>query len=143
MLPAARAKTTFLRTVPLRKCMMLAGILVKKLNIASLPTAIIGGMRRPKMSMGSSNTPPPSPVNPISVPTMKPISIFASNNSMLFFDAIAQTSRPTTPAFPFSYALPLTPMKPSRSRCRMMVCAASSGLSWAVSMTTSAFVGAS
>src|SRR5580658_2568129 len=89
MLPTAIAATTFLRTVPLRKCMMLAGILVKKLKSASLPTAMMAGMRRPKMSMGSSNTPPPSPVSPISVPTMKPIRIFASKSSMPSFDSFS------------------------------------------------------
>src|ERR1700692_1730873 len=85
MLPTAIANTTFLRTVPFHKCIMLAGILVKKLNSASLPTAVIAGMCRPKMSIGSSNTPPPRPVNPISVPTLKPISTFRSKNSMLSF----------------------------------------------------------
>ena len=65
---------------------------MKKLNMASVPTAIIAGMRRPKMSMGSSNTPPPSPVNPIRVPTMNPISIFASNSSMLFLSMFAVQS---------------------------------------------------
>src|SRR5882762_991825 len=82
MLPTAIASTTFFRTVPFHKCMMLAGIFVKKLNSASLPTAMIAGICRPKMSMGSSNTPPPKPVNPISVPTVKPISIFSNKNSM-------------------------------------------------------------
>src|ERR1700675_1669287 len=43
----------------------------------------------------------------------------------------------------FFYPLPLAPTKPSRSRCRIMVCAASSGLSLAVSITTSALIGAS
>ena len=36
-------QTTFMRTVPLRKWMMLAGILVKKLHMASLPTAMMAG----------------------------------------------------------------------------------------------------
>src|SRR5713101_227394 len=82
MLPTAIASTTLFRTVPFHKCMMLAGIFVKKLNSASLPTAMMAGMCSPKMSMGSSNTPPPRPVKPISVPTVKPISIFSSKNSM-------------------------------------------------------------
>src|ERR1700676_428155 len=89
MLPTAIASTTFFRTVPFNKCMMLAGIFVKKLNSASLPTAMIAGMCRPKMSMGSSNTPPPKPVNPISVPTVKPISTFSSKNSMPSFDLMS------------------------------------------------------
>ena len=41
MLPTDSASTTFLRTVPFHKCIILAGILVKKLNTASLPTAVI------------------------------------------------------------------------------------------------------
>jgi hypothetical protein len=36
--------------------------------------------------MGSSKTPPPRPVNPISVPTVKPISIFSAKSSMPSFD---------------------------------------------------------
>src|SRR6202043_3819773 len=89
MLPTAIASTTFFRTVPFHKCMMLAGIFVKKLNSASLPTAMIAGMCRPKMSMGSSNTPPPRPVKPISVPTMNPISTLSSKNSMPSFDLMS------------------------------------------------------
>src|SRR5580658_1234204 len=75
-----------MRTVPLRKCMKLAGILVKKLHNASLPTAMMGGTCRPKISMGSSKTPPPTPVIPISVPTVKQISTFSSKNSMPSFE---------------------------------------------------------
>ena len=82
MLPTAMANTTFRRTVPLRRCRMLAGILVRKLKSASDPTAMMAGTRRPKMSVGSSKTPPPSPVKPISIPTPKPIRIFASTSSM-------------------------------------------------------------
>src|SRR5207253_1086855 len=61
------------RTVPLLKCTRLEGILVKKLNSASDPTAMIGGTRKTKISRGSKRTPPPSPVMPIRVPTTKPI----------------------------------------------------------------------
>ena len=79
------------------QCMMLAGILVKKLNRASLPTAMMAGMCRPKMSMGSSNTPPPKPVNPISVPTMKPIRTFQQQE----FHAVFRSEFPV-PSSPFS-----------------------------------------
>src|SRR5271165_3270343 len=88
------ASTTFLRTVPLIKWMMVAGILVKKLHMASLPTAMIGGMCNPKMSRGSSSTPPPRPVIPISVPTVKPISIFSSKNSMPSFESVLSSRFP-------------------------------------------------
>src|SRR6201993_3142064 len=80
MLPTARAITTFRRTVPFFRCIRLAGILVKKLNSASEPTAIIGGTLRPKISTGSSNTPPPTPLNPIRMPTTKPTTILASRS---------------------------------------------------------------
>src|SRR5580765_6106283 len=79
-LPTASAMTTFRRTVPLFRCIRLAGIFVKKLNRASDPTAIIGGTRSPKISTGSSNTPPPTPLNPIRMPTTKPTTTLASRS---------------------------------------------------------------
>src|SRR6266849_1973226 len=82
MLPTAIASTTLRRTVRFHRCRAPAGILVRKLKSASDPTAMMAGTCRPKMSVGSSSTPPPSPVNPISVPTAKPIRIFASKSSM-------------------------------------------------------------
>src|ERR1700722_14084925 len=78
-LPTASAITTLRRTVPLLRCMMLAGILVKKLNSASEPTDTIGEYPRPKISTGSSRTPPPTPVRPMRTPTTKPTRILAAS----------------------------------------------------------------
>src|SRR4030081_3235219 len=75
MLPTASAITTLRRTVPFFKCRSPAGILLKKLKSASDPTAMIAGTFRPKISTGSSRTPPPTPVRPIRTPTTKPTRI--------------------------------------------------------------------
>src|SRR5437660_11035876 len=61
---------------------MLAGIFVKKLKTASEPTATIAGTLRPKIRMGRSKTPPPSPVRPMRVPTKKPTRILAANKGI-------------------------------------------------------------
>src|SRR5215472_6981661 len=82
MLPQANAKTTFRRTVSFFKCIRLAGILVKKLNSASEPTATIAGTRKPKISTGSNNTPPPTPLIPIKTPTTKPTRILSASSDM-------------------------------------------------------------
>src|SRR5215469_5789410 len=82
MLPQASAKTTFRRTVSFFKCIKLAGIFVKKLNSASEPTATIAGTRNPKISTGSSNTPPPTPLIPIKTPTTKPTRILSASSDM-------------------------------------------------------------
>jgi hypothetical protein len=135
MLPAASASTTLRRTVPLLKWTALDGILVRKLNSASDPTAMIGGTRSPKISRGSSRTPPPRPVNPIRVPTIRPIRILSVISS------IVDLSQGYAPAE--SAGSGLTPMNPCCSRCRMISCAASSALRSAVLITTSASEGAS
>ena len=49
------------------------GILVKKLNSASDPTAIMRGTLEPNIRTGSRRTPPPTPVIPMRVPTTNPI----------------------------------------------------------------------
>src|SRR5258708_3537956 len=59
---------------------MLAPILVTKLNSASEPTARIGGTPKPKIRIGSSKTPPPSPVIPMRVPTPKPTRLLISKS---------------------------------------------------------------
>ena len=64
---------------PFFRCTMLAGILVKKLKSASEPTAMIAGTLKPKIRMGSSRTPPPTPVRPIRMPTTKPIRILSGD----------------------------------------------------------------
>src|SRR5216683_7596847 len=78
MLPAASAITTLRRTVPFFRCKSPAGILVKKLKSASDPTAMIAGTFRPKISTGSSRTPPPTPVRPMRMPTTKPTRILTA-----------------------------------------------------------------
>ena len=102
MLPMARAITTLRRTVPFLRCNRLAGIFVKKLNSASEPTAMIAGTFNPKIRMGSSRTPPPTPLMPMRTPTTKPTRILAASSGIV------------DPFLP--YPLPFTPMKPSRSR---------------------------
>src|SRR5215469_5897357 len=82
-LPRASAATTCRRTVPFFRCMRLAGILVKKLNTASEPTANSGLTLSPKMRTGSSNTPPPTPVKPMRMPTIKPTKILNGNKGMV------------------------------------------------------------
>src|SRR3984885_9894719 len=59
---------------------MLAPILVRKLNSASEPTARIGGTPKPKIRIGSSKTPPPTPVIPMRVPTPKPTRLLISRS---------------------------------------------------------------
>src|SRR5580658_10328682 len=59
---------------------MLAPILVTKLNRASEPTASMGGTPKPKMRMGSSRTPPPTPVIPMRAPTPKPTRLLISRS---------------------------------------------------------------
>ena len=127
-LPLARASTTLRRTVPLRKWSQPDPILVTKLKTASEPTARIGGTFRTKIKIGNSRTPPPSPVIPIKVPTNKPIKIVTAA-------VISDWEQDQDD--------PATPMKPSRSKCRMISCAASSGVRSAVLMTTSASLGSS
>src|SRR5579863_5609672 len=82
MLPTASARTTLRRTVPFLRCNRPAGILVKKLNSASEPTATIAGTLRPKISTGSRRTPPPTPVRPMRTPTTKPTRIFAASKGI-------------------------------------------------------------
>src|SRR5581483_8540741 len=91
MLPAASARTTLRRTVPLFRCTMPEPILVTRLKTASDPTGTIAGTFRPKIRRGSRSTPPPSPVIPIRVPTTKPI-VTLSAMSMTEF-AVADLSR--------------------------------------------------
>ena len=129
-LPRARASTTFRRTVPFFRCIRLAGIFVKKLKSASEPTATMGGTLSPKISTGSSSTPPPTPLIPMRMPTINPITIFSRSSSMKKQSAVYA-------------AAPFTPMKPSRSRCRIISCAASSGDNSPVLIVTSASLGAS
>src|SRR5436190_14009188 len=62
---------------------MLEGILVRKLKAASEPTAMIAGTFRPKISKGRRRTPPPNPVSPIRVPTIRPITILSAISSMV------------------------------------------------------------
>src|ERR1022692_5094844 len=59
---------------------MLAPILVRKLKSASEPTARRGGTPKPKMRIGSSRTPPPTPVIPMRVPTPKPTRLLISRS---------------------------------------------------------------
>src|ERR1039458_2197160 len=112
ILPTASANTTLRRTVPFFRCNRPAGIFVKKLNSASEPTATRAGTFRPKIRIGSSRTPPPTPLMPISTPTKKPTRILAASSGI--------SGSRYSPAR-------LTPMKPSRSRCRMISWAASPG----------------
>ena len=52
----------------------------EKVESASEPTARMGGTPKPKMRIGSSRTPPPTPVIPIRVPTPKPTRILISRS---------------------------------------------------------------
>src|SRR5580700_170680 len=74
------ARTTLPLTVPLRRWTTLAPILVAKLKSASDPTARIAGTCKPKMRIGSSRTPPPTPVIPMRVPTRKPTRLLISRS---------------------------------------------------------------
>src|ERR1700693_958225 len=99
MLPHASAITTFPRTVSFFKCNRPAGIFVKKLNSASEPTAMIGGTFNPKIRTGSSRTPPPTPVMPMSTPTTNPTRILAASKGI---NRSALVSRPVHPDEAFS-----------------------------------------
>src|SRR5215472_7216702 len=98
-LPHPRASTTLRRTVPFFRCKRLAGILVKKLNIASEPTATIGGYPRPKISTGSSNTPPPTPLIPIRIPTTKPTKILVASSGIVLVPLLRRGSVYSDEAF--------------------------------------------
>src|ERR1700691_6001893 len=85
---------------------MLAPILVRKLNSASEPTARRGGTPKPKIRIGSSKTPPPTPVIPMRVPTTKPIKLLISRSmtvpaSAFQSKALGRLRRCTDKAFPF------------------------------------------
>src|ERR1700738_420215 len=101
MLPTARAITTLRRTVPFFRCKSPAGILVKKLKSASDPTAMIAGTFRPKISTGSSRTPPPTPVRPMRTPTTKPTRILIAIKFIATTLALLTGPRAAEEAFAF------------------------------------------
>src|SRR6202171_6364441 len=101
MLPTASAITTLRRTVPFFRCKSPAGILVKKLKSASDPTAMIAGTFRPKISTGSSRTPPPTPVRPMRTPTTKPTRILIAIKFIATTLALLSGSRDADEAFAF------------------------------------------
>src|ERR1700683_5462636 len=77
---------------------MLAPILVRKLKSASDPTACMGGTPSPKMRIGSSRTPPPTPVIPIRVPTAKPPRLLMRRS--MAYRGLDRLRRRTDEAFP-------------------------------------------
>src|ERR1022692_4302221 len=87
---------------------MLAPILVTKLKSASEPTARMGCTPKPKIRIGSSRTPPPSPVIPMRVPTPKPTRLLISRSmnvpaslSSFFRSGLNRLRRRSDEAFPF------------------------------------------